>query len=147
MLPKRSKCCDILHCKSAVRMGDPARNGFVKAGGTKMPRNKHGSISDSDDRVRLPAHIVILMVVVLLFFVGVGAVLIYSSINSTATPKTTPSPQVQVTPSATTQSSPTAHPTPTSHPSPAVRTSPTNSSVPNPYPPHTGRLALNDPLK
>lgn len=113
-----------------------------------MPRDDHSSLSDDDDRVHLPAHIVILMVAVMLFFVGGGVVLVYSSItNHTAPPQITPSPLVHVTASVTAHTSPTAHASPTPHPSPAVQASPTNSAVPNPYPPHTGSLALDDPLK
>ncbi len=98
--------------------------------------------------MRLPVHIVILMVVVMLLFVGGGAGLVYFSIAShTAPPQITPSPQVQVTASATAHASPTAHPSPTPNPSPALQASPTNSAMRNPYPPHTGSLALNDPLK
>jgi hypothetical protein len=95
-----------------------------------MPRDSHQTKSKSDDRVRLPAHIGILIVGVMLLFVGGGAVLVYSSLaNHTVPPQNTPSPQVQVTASATAHASPTI------------------STVPNPYPPHTGSLALNDPLQ
>ena len=113
-----------------------------------MPRDNHSSLPDKDDRVRLPVHIIILMVAVILLFVGGGAGLAYFLIaNHTTPPQITPSPQVQVTASATTHANPTAHPSPTPHPSPALQASPTNSVVPNPYPPHTGSLALNDSLK
>src|SRR5689334_18977406 len=107
-----------------------------------MPRDEYNSLSDNDDRVHLPAHIVILMVAMMLFFVGVGVVLVYSSItNHAAPPQITPSPLVHVTASATVHASPTAQAAPT------LQASPTRSTVPNPYPPHTGNLTLNDPLK
>jgi len=112
-----------------------------------MPRDSHKSMSGSDDRVRLPAHIVILLVGVMLLLVGGGAGLVYFSINHTAPPQITPSPQVHVTANATAQASPTLQASPTAQAAPTLQASPTRSSVANPYPPHTGRLALNDPLK
>src|SRR5215471_3201203 len=102
---------------------------------------------DSDDRVRLPVHIVILLVALLLLFVGGGVALVYSSINHTAPPQITPSPQVQVTASATAHASPTAHTSSTANPTPTFQASNTNNAMPNPYPPHRGKLALNDSLK
>ena len=45
-----------------------------------MPRDSHRSKSKSDDRVRLPAHIVLLIIGVMFLFVGGGAFLVYSSI-------------------------------------------------------------------
>jgi hypothetical protein len=101
-----------------------------------MPRDSHRSMYDSDDRVHLPVHIVILIAGVMLLFVGGGAGLVYFSLtNHTVPPQNTPSPQVQAATSATAQASPT------------LQASPTISTVPNPYPPHTGSLALNDLLK
>lgn len=107
-----------------------------------MPRDSHRSISNSDDSARLPTHIVLLIVGVMLLFVGAGAGLVYSSIaNRTVPLQNTPTSQVHATTSAT------AHASPTTHISPTLQTSPTLSAVQNPYPPHTGGLALNDPLK
>ncbi len=113
-----------------------------------MPRDSYRSLPDNDDHVRLPTHIVVLIVVVLLLFVG-GAALVFASIsNRTASPQNTPSSHV----SATVRASPTAHPSPTlqvsptAHPSPTPQASPPASTLQNPYPPHTGSLALNDPL-
>jgi hypothetical protein len=101
-----------------------------------MPRDDYSSLPGSDDRARLPAHIVILMIAMMLLFVGGGAGLVYSSIaNHTAPLQNTPTTQVHATTSATVHVSPTTH------------ASPTRSTVQNPYPPHTGSLALNDPLK
>lgn len=92
--------------------------------------------------MRLPAHIVLLIVGVMLLFVGGGAVLVYSSIaNHTAPLQNTPTPQVHATTSATAHASLTTQATPT------FQASPTISTVPNPYSPHTGSLALNDPLQ
>src|SRR6266487_2358953 len=107
-----------------------------------MPRDSHRSMYDSDDRMRLPAHIVILLAGVILLFVGGGAGLVYSSLaNHTAPLQNTPTTQVHAT------SSPTTHASPTAQAAPTLQASPTISTVANPYPPHTGSLALNDPLK
>jgi hypothetical protein len=107
-----------------------------------MPRNNHRSMSSRDDRAHLPAHIVILIAGVILLFVGGGAGLVYFSLaNHTAPPQNTPTTQVNATASASAHASPTTQATPT------LQTSPTISTVQNPYPPHTGSLALNDPLK
>jgi hypothetical protein len=119
-----------------------------------MPRDSHQTKSKGDDRARLPAHIVILIAGVMLLFVGGGAGLVYSSIaNHTAPLQNTPTSQVHVTTSATVHVSPTTHasPTlqvsPTAQATPTLQASPTISTVQNPYPPHTGSLAFNDPLK
>jgi hypothetical protein len=112
-----------------------------------MPRDSHRSMYDRDDHVRLPGHIVILLAGVMLLFIGGGTALVYSSLaNHIAPSQNIPSPQVQVTASATAHASPTVHPSPTQNPSPTFQASPTNSAAPNPYPPHTGNLALNDSL-
>jgi eukaryotic-like serine/threonine-protein kinase len=113
-----------------------------------MPRDSHQSMYNSDDRVRLPVHIVILLAGVILLFVGGGAGLVYSSLtNHMAPPQNSPTPQVHATTSATAHTSPTTHASPTAQATPTLQASPTISAVPNPYPPHTGNLALNDPLK
>ncbi len=113
-----------------------------------MPRDSHRSMYDRDDRVHLPAHIVILLAMVILLFVGGGASLAYFSIaNHTAPPQITPSPQIQVTANPTAQASPTLQASPTAQGTPTPQVSPTRSTVANPYPPHTGSLALNDSLK
>ena len=119
-----------------------------------MPRDSHQTKSKGDESSRLPTHIVILLIAIMLLFVGGGAVLVYSSIaNHTATLQNTPTTQVHATTNATAHASPTTHASPTAHASPTnqaaptLQASPTISTVPNPYPPHTGNLALNDPLK
>lgn len=95
-----------------------------------MPRKSRKSRPELDDVVGLPAHIIVLIAAMLLLFVGGGAGLVYFSItNHTPPSQTTPVAQVHVT------SSTTAHATPTV------------SAVQNPYPPHTGNLVFNDPLK
>jgi hypothetical protein len=107
-----------------------------------MPRDSHKSMFGSDDRVRLPAHIVILLAGVILLFVGGGAGLVYFSIaNHKAPLQNTPTTQVQATTSAT------AHARPTAQATPAPQASPTISTEQNPYPPHTGSQTLDDPLK
>src|SRR5258708_12851753 len=96
----------------------------------KMPRKSRKSRPELDDVVGLPAHIIVLIAAMLLLFVGGGAGLVYFSItNHTPPSQTTPVAQVHVT------SSTTAH------------ARPTVSAVQNPYPPHTGNLVFNDPLK
>ncbi len=113
-----------------------------------MPRDSHQTKSKGEDRARLPAHIVILMIAMMLLFVGGGAVLVYSSIaNHTAPLQNTPTTQVHATTSATTHASPTHQASPTAQATLTPQASPTRSTVQNPYPPHTGSLALNDPLK
>lgn len=107
-----------------------------------MPRDSHRSMYDGDDRVRLPVHIVILMVAVMVLFVGGGAGLVYFSItNHTAPLQNTPTTQVNAATSATAHASPTVQATPTPQGSPTI------STEQNPYPPHTGNQTLNDPLK
>jgi hypothetical protein len=106
-----------------------------------MPQDSHQTKSKGDDRARLPAHIVILIAGVMILFVGGGAGLVYSSLaNHTAPLQSTHTPQVHATTSATAHASPTAQSTPT------LPASPTLNTVQNPYPPHTGNLALSDPL-
>ncbi len=115
-----------------------------------MPRDSHQTKSKGEDRARLPAHIVILMIAMMLLFVGGGAVLVYSSIaNHTAPLQNTPTSQVHTTAHAspTTHASPTHQASPTAQATLTPQASPTRSTVQNPYPPHTGSLALNDPLK
>jgi hypothetical protein len=63
-----------------------------------MPRDKHSSQPDDDDRVHLPAHILVMMVVVLLFFIGVGGILVYSSMNHTVPPRLLPLPRYTLLP-------------------------------------------------
>jgi hypothetical protein len=62
-----------------------------------MPRDSHRSMYDGDDRVRLPVHIVILMVAVMVLFVGGGAGLVYFSITNHTAPSRTP-PLLRYTP-------------------------------------------------
>lgn len=113
-----------------------------------MPRDSHKSMSGRDDRERLPAHIVILIAGVTLLFVGGGAGLVYSLLaNHTVPPQNTPTTQVHATASATAHASPTTHASPTAQAASTLQGGPTISTVQNPYPPHTGNLALNDPLK
>src|SRR5260370_21532816 len=113
-----------------------------------MARDSDQTKSKGEDRARLPAHIVILMIAMMLLFVGGGAVLVYSSIhNHTAPLQNPPTTQVHATTSATTHASPTHQASPTAQATLTPQASPTRSTVQNPYPPHTGSLALNDPLK
>lgn len=119
-----------------------------------MPRDSPRSMSNSDDRVRLPAHIVLLIVGVMLLFVSGGVVLVYSSIaNHTVPLQNTSTSQVHATTSAiahkstTTHASPTLQVSHTAQATPTLQASPIRSTVQNPYPPHTGSLALNDPLQ
>ena len=116
--------------------------------GNKMPRDSHQTKSKGDESSRLPTHIVILLIAIMLLFVGGVAGLVYSSIaNHTATLQNTPTTQVHATTNATAHASPTAHVSPTTQAAPTLQASPTISTVKNPYSPHTGNLALNDPLK
>jgi eukaryotic-like serine/threonine-protein kinase len=101
-----------------------------------MPRKNPTSKPAFDDAVHLPIHIIVLITAVLLLLVGGGAGLVYFSItNHSAPAQTTPVAQVHATTSATAQ----ANSTPP--------TSPTASVLQNPYPPHTGNLIFDDPLK
>ncbi len=100
-----------------------------------MPRKGRTSTSDLlKDVVPLPLHIAVLLVVMLLAVVGMCAGIVYLSyfkppVSSQITP---------LTPSTGTSQA-------TVHASPTVKSSLT--AQPNPYPPHTGSLVLNDPLK
>ncbi len=114
-----------------------------------MPRKGRTSTSDLlKDGTPLPLHIVVLLVVILLAFVGVCAGIIYlsyfklpvSSQGTSLTPSTGTS-------QATVHTSPTVKSSVTAQMSPTLTSSPTVSTQPNPYPPHTGSLVLNDPLK
>ncbi len=112
-----------------------------------MPRDSYRSKYDRDDSMRLPAHIVLLITGMMLLFVGGGAFLVYSALaNHLALPLNTSSSQAQVTASATAHASPTVHPSATPNPSPTFQAGPILSEAPNPYPPHTGNLTLNDSL-
>jgi eukaryotic-like serine/threonine-protein kinase len=111
-----------------------------------MPRDSHQTKSKGDDRVRLPAHIVILIIAMMLLFVGGGAGLVYSIANRTVPPQSTSTSQIHATTSAKAHTSPTTHASPTAQATPTLQASPTRSTLQNPYPPHTGSLVLNDPL-
>jgi hypothetical protein len=113
-----------------------------------MPRDSHRSKSKSDDRERLPAHIVLLIIGVMFLFVGGGAFLVYYSITNHTFPlQNTPTSQAHATTNATARASPTLRPRVTAQSALTRQASPTLNTGQNPYPPHTGDLALNDPLK
>lgn len=87
-----------------------------------MPDNRRDTKPDFDFSAdaRLPRHVIVLLAIFLLLLVAGGGGLVYLFITTHTHPPTT----------VLAQASPTA----------------TVSATQNPYPPHTGRLALNDPL-
>jgi hypothetical protein len=108
-----------------------------------MPRESRTSTSELDDVVRLPRHIVVLLTMFVLLLIGGSTELVYLAItNWVATGNTHATATAQANRIATTVSAAPA----TVTPAPQVGLTTTTSALANPYPPHTGNLALADPL-
>lgn len=114
-----------------------------------MSQKDRRSPSDpAKDVVRLPRHIIVLMIAVFLAIAGAVAALAFNSFSKPAVlPQTTPLVLGTATAKSTVHASPTARKSPTTKPTPKPTPSPTVITQPDPYPPHTGTLVLSDPLK
>lgn len=102
----------------------------------------------SEDEVRLPRHIFVLLGLLLILVVGGGAgIIFFSSSRPAAQAQSTPTVQQTAAHTPVVHTSPTVRRTATTKNTPTPKPSPTGGTTPNPYPPHTGVLVLNDPIK